>query len=153
MNREQQKADKTTPPRNAGAYRTESRLAWPWRALGLYGRENRPPNELSPIEKLWALADLVARTVVTAYLAGGFVAGIILWNRPTSDVLGDLFSRVIYAVMMGVQSAFLLGFPYSEGSLFDFQSGPDKPVSAWPYIAFCLIPSLLFWLYRRRAPN
>lgn len=74
---------------------------------------------------------------VLAYLAGGFLAGMV-WCH---DCGFNLFARIFIGIVMGIASIFTFGFPpANEGNV-------GTPLNAWPYIFACWLALYARWFY------
>ena len=75
------------------------------------------------------LGIILLATGMLAYLAGGFVAGMV-WCEGCEGLLGNTLGRLFIGIVMCVLSAINGGFPPGAG-------GVGPPHNAWPYIFGC----------------
>ncbi len=72
---------------------------------------------------------LLVLTGVFAYLAGGFVAGVV-WCEAGDSLLGNTVGRLFIGLVYCVLSAVSFGFPPKD-------AGGGTRLNAWPFIFGC----------------
>jgi len=84
-------------------------------------------------------------TGISAFAAGGFVAGLV-WAECGNTLLGNVFGRLFIGCVFSVLSMLTLGFPPRN------EGGVGPPYNAWPYIIGCwlLFLVLAYWRHYRR---